>query len=256
MMQKIVNEIKSTLKDYVPSLSEDQKIKQYKARNPDNPNYIFYGIKMKDLESIAKTIHDKYTCSYDKACEIFKQLIKSDVAEEKFAALYFLNCFKKNFNKTTIDLFYDEYSNYCNTWALCDSTCLKVLGPFLNKSGNSELAKSTIEKWSKSNSLWIKRASVVILLKLVMLNKDFYVSKSYVFNLVEKMLQSKEDYIQKSIGWLLKTCSKSNQQDIVVYLDTLIPKGSYFYIPQLDKLYDILADYKSENGSLMYMAIS
>ena len=51
-----------------------------------------------------------------------------------------------------------------------------------------------------------------------MLNKDFYVSKSYVFNLVEKMLQSNEDYIQKSIGWLLKTCSNYNQEDIVDYL--------------------------------------
>ena len=49
-----------------------------------------------------------------------------------------------------------------------------------------------------------------------MINKDF--NENYVFELVEKMLKYPEDYIQKGIGWLLKTCSKFNPDLIFNYL--------------------------------------
>ena len=49
-----------------------------------------------------------------------------------------------------------------------------------------------------------------------MINKEF--DENYVFQFVEKMLGSPEDYIQKGIGWLLKTCSKYNPDSIFNYL--------------------------------------
>lgn len=50
-----------------------------------------------------------------------------------------------------------------------------------------------------------------------MMRKNF--EKDYVFELVEKMLKySKSNYIEKGIGWLLKTCSKYKQEVIVDYL--------------------------------------
>ncbi len=77
----------------------------------------------------------------------------------------------------------------------------------------------TIEDWSESNNIWIRRASMVILLKLIMLRKDFFISKDFIFELVEKMLQYKnEDYILKGIGWLLKTCSNYKPEIIIQYL--------------------------------------
>ena len=65
--------------------------------------------------------------------------------------------------------------------------------------------------------MWIRRASMVILLKIVMLNKEF--NGAYVFELVEKMLKYSDDYIQKGVGWLLKTCSNYDPDAIVNYLE-------------------------------------
>ncbi|HEA70449.1 MAG TPA: hypothetical protein ENH98_00835, partial [archaeon] len=68
-----------------------------------------------------------------------------------------------------------------------------------------------------SESMWIRRASMVILLKLTMIKKDF--DESYVFEIVEKMLKySEQPYIEKCIGWLLKTCSKYKPELIYNYL--------------------------------------
>ena len=83
--------------------------------------------------------------------------------------------------------------------------------------GNEALAKQTIENWSNSKNLWIKRGSMVILLKIVMVHKKF--DENYVFELVQKMVPySKENYIEKGIGWLLKTCSKIEPDIIFEYL--------------------------------------
>jgi 3-methyladenine DNA glycosylase AlkD len=86
----------------------------------------------------------------------------------------------------------------------------------LGKEINHQLAKNTIEKWSESENLWIRRASSVILLKIIMIKKEF--DEDYVFEFVEKMLKFTEDYVQKGIGWLLKTCSKYNPNSIFNYL--------------------------------------
>ncbi|MBA7705313.1 hypothetical protein ES703_114141 [subsurface metagenome] len=89
-----------------------------------------------------------------------------------------------------------------DTWAITDTTMIRVIGPFLGKKGNEELTKKTLAAWSKFDNLWIRRASLVILLKFIMIKKEF--DKDYVFEFVEKMVRYPEDYIHKGIGWLLK----------------------------------------------------
>jgi 3-methyladenine DNA glycosylase AlkD len=189
----------------------------YKILNPDISDYVIYGIRMPEIEKIVKSVNEKYDCNYNDAVEVFRKLTRTNVEEQKFAGFFFLNRFKKYFNEKTIDIIRKEYAKNCHTWSHCDSTCVRLLGPFLGKKGNETLAIKTINNWSESNNLWIKRASMVILLKITMMRKDF--DKDYVFELVEKMLKySKANYIEKGIGWLLKTCSKYKQEVIVDYL--------------------------------------
>ncbi len=61
---------------------------------------------------------------------------------------------------------------------------------FLAKKGNEKLLIKTIESWSSSEGMWIRRASMVILLKSIMVKKEF--DGAYVFALCEKMLKYKE----------------------------------------------------------------
>ncbi|MFX1504015.1 MAG: DNA alkylation repair protein [Promethearchaeota archaeon] len=204
------------MKNTAPKLTPEQIVRRNKIINSNNPNFFGYGHKISDIEKITKTVYRKYQCSYNDALIICKNLVSSNVLEEKFSGIFFLNHFKSSFNQATIDIFEQQLSKYCDTWAFCDSTCIRVIGPFLGKKNNQQLAKITIEKWSKSENLWVRRASMVILLKIIMIKKEF--DKDYVFNLVDKMLKYTDDYIQKGIGWLLKTCSKYNPDVIFNYL--------------------------------------
>jgi 3-methyladenine DNA glycosylase AlkD len=215
--QKIVEDLKSQLKKRVPNLTKEQRTRMLKIINPDVSDYVIYGMKLSEIEKIVKNVFASYNCEYDDAVEIFKILIRTNVEEEQFAGIFFLNRFKKHFNEKIIHLFKNEYSKYCHTWSLCDSTCIRVIGPFLGKKGNENLVKKIINDWSESENMWIKRASMVILIKIIMIKKDF--DDSYVFDLVEKMLNYRnQKYIEKGIGWLLKTCSKVKPDSIFNYL--------------------------------------
>ena len=217
MIDSIVKEISSSLLKNTPQLSEDQKDRMYKILNPDISDYIIYYIRIPEIEKIVKSVHGKFVCSYSDAVEVFKRLTRTRVEEKKFAGFFFLNRFKKYFNETTVDLIRKEYAEHCHTWSNCDSMCVRLLGPFLGKKGNEALAIKTINNWSESKNLWVKRASMVILLKIIMMSKDF--DKDFVFKLVEKMLKyTEQNYIGKGIGWLLKECSKYKPDLIFDYL--------------------------------------
>jgi len=217
MTEDVIIEIRNLLVEKTPRLTPEQKSRMYKIINPDISTYVKYGVKVAEIENIVKNVYNKFICTYQDAIEIFKTLTKSNVEEEKFVAFLFLNRFKKNFNEGTIDFFREEYAKHCHTWSHCDSSCVRVIGPFLGKPGNEELAKKTIDGWSNSDNIWIKRASIVILLKITMIRKDF--EETFVFELVDKMLKySEANYIEKGIGWLLKTCSKYKPEVIIDYL--------------------------------------
>ena len=216
MIEKITQEITEELKNTSPELTPEQITWRKKILNPNNPKFLSYGHKISDIEKVTKAINNKLKCEYEAAVSIFENLISSNVHEEKIAGIFFLNNFNSNFNQATIDLFEDMISKHCDTWAICDTSCIRVIGPYLGKEINHQLAKNTIEKWSKSENLWVRRASSVILLKIIMIKKGF--DEDYVFEFVEKMIQYSEDYIQKGIGWLLKTCSKYKPDSIFNYL--------------------------------------
>ena len=214
MINEITHEIRMHLKENAPKLTNDQKSRMYKILNSYNSNFIGYGNKHSEIEKLVREIHNKYQFSYEDVCEIFKDLVNSDVHDDKIAGIFLLNRFKKHFNEGTISLFYQAIFKHCDTWAFCDSSCIRVIGPFLAK--NDKLADITIDDWANSKNLWIRRASLVILLKITMVKRSF--EEAYVFDIVEKMLKYPEEYIQKGIGWLLKTCSNYKPDVIFNYL--------------------------------------
>ena len=104
MKEKVLSEIREALKEHSPNLMDEQKLRMYKIINPDTSNYIIYGLKIATIEKIIKEIDNKYKSSYPFAVEIFKELSKSNIEEQKFAGLFYLNRYKKFFNINTINV--------------------------------------------------------------------------------------------------------------------------------------------------------
>lgn len=216
MSEKIIKAIRDKLKETAPKLTREQEERRAKILNSTDPEFMGYGHKVADLEKLVRELQNSFESSYEEALEVFSKLMRSHVHEEKFAAFLFLNRFKRYFDEKIVHAFKEAISEHCDSWAVCDSSMIKVLGPFLAKEKNDALALKTIEDWSNSEEMWLRRASMVILLKITMIKKHF--DEAYIFSLVEKLLEHSEDYVQKGIGWLLKTCSRYKPSTIERYL--------------------------------------
>ncbi|MBD3195280.1 MAG: hypothetical protein GF317_09510 [Candidatus Lokiarchaeota archaeon] len=184
--------------------------------NPSNKVFKSYGLKISELDHNIRSITREYELNFEEVSNIFQELIDTVVYDEKMAAIGFLTRFKKLFNDSIVILYKKALSNHCNTWAFCDSSMIKIIGPYLAKKQKSNLAKSTIKEWSCSSELWVKRASLVIFLKRVMIKKDF--DEKLFYNLTERLIDDDEDYIKKALGWMIKTCSKNKPNFIFQYL--------------------------------------
>ncbi|GAG28010.1 unnamed protein product, partial [marine sediment metagenome] len=147
MIENVIQEIRTYLKNNSAHLTVEQKSRMYKILNSDNPNFVAYGNKHSDIEKFIRELNSKFLLNYDEASEIFKILIKSDVHDEKIAGIFLLNRFKKDFNKETVDMIQELIPSNFDTWAITDTTMIRVIGPFLGKKGNEELTKKTLAAW-------------------------------------------------------------------------------------------------------------
>ncbi|NVM29647.1 MAG: DNA alkylation repair protein [Candidatus Helarchaeota archaeon] len=89
--ERIYQEIKRQLEVKAPKLTQDQKSRMYRILNSSNPNFESYGLKLSEIEKLIRDIEKEQDCTYDEAIEIFKILMKSNIHDEKFAGIFFLN---------------------------------------------------------------------------------------------------------------------------------------------------------------------
>jgi 3-methyladenine DNA glycosylase AlkD len=72
-----------------------------------------------------------------------------------------------------------------------------------------------VDKWIKSGNVWLQRSSLLFQLK----QKD-EVDYPFMISTIERLTGSKEFFINKAIGWLLREHSKRIPLEIKAYIDS------------------------------------
>lgn len=213
---QVVNRIKITLEERAPQRSIEKENWEKKILNPSDSHFKSYGLKVSQIDAIVRSILKDHQLNFDKASQAFKSLINTKIHDEKMAAISLISRFKKDFNDKIIDLYKMALEIHCYSWAFCDSSMLKVIGPYLARKDKLSTSFQIIERWSRSEHLWVRRASLVIFLKLAMIVKDFDEKK--FLKLVETLINDQEEYIEKALAWMIKTCSKYKPNFVFTFL--------------------------------------
>ncbi|EKD32879.1 MAG: hypothetical protein ACD_76C00124G0003 [uncultured bacterium] len=91
----------------------------------------------------------------------------------------------------------------------------KIVSFLLEK--HPRLIWPTIKKWNKSNNPWKQRNSIVPLIYYASpKRKPPPVQK--ILPLVENLLESRDPYVQKAVGWTLRECGKVYPKETFVFL--------------------------------------
>jgi 3-methyladenine DNA glycosylase AlkD len=103
------------------------------------------------------------------------------------------------------------------TWALVDALAVNIAGSMVERF--DELG-DTLDAWANDEDFWVRRASMLALLRPLRRGEgDFARFGRYA----DAMLDEKEFFIRKAIGWILRETSKK-QPDLV--FEWLLPRAS------------------------------
>jgi len=97
-------------------------------------------------------------------------------------------------------------------WDTIDFIAVKLMGAYFKM--YPEEIEVYIEKWLKSNNIWLQRCALLFQLKYKE-GLDTNLLK-YVIN---SLLGSKEFFINKAIGWVLREYSRTNPKWVREFVD-------------------------------------
>ncbi len=143
-----------------------------------------------------------------------------EYSEEVLIAFGLINKFVKfNYNDDLLLSFEFWLENYTTNWSHVDDLCIKTIYQFLLT--RPHLIEKT-NHWAYSKISWCRRASNVVWVKFVKRKigkSTYYLNKELVFKNCDLLINDKDEFVQKSIGWLLKATSLHHQNDVIKYIE-------------------------------------
>ncbi|NRB42182.1 MAG: DNA alkylation repair protein [Pseudomonadales bacterium] len=193
------------------------------------------GATAKDIKSIVADFHSDYSgLSANEMLCITEHLLKhSQYHEEKLVAFALINKFvKNNYDDDLLSRFEYWLEHYADNWSLVDDLCIKTIYQFLM--ARPHLIEKT-QPWAYSKKSWCRRGSNVVWVKFIKrkIGKSTYcLNKALVFKNCDVLIEDEDEFVQKSVGWLLKATSLQHEQDVIKYINnnfTRMPRSTIRY---------------------------
>jgi 3-methyladenine DNA glycosylase AlkD len=114
----------------------------------------------------------------------------------------------------------DEIGSHLSHWGETDWFCINILQPLLRQYPEETL--ELLRKWNRTQHTWKQRASVVAFTRKVGQSGKF---TDEVLELCENLIWSKEDYVRKGVGWVLKDNMRGSKKKVLDYVKSLRQRG-------------------------------
>lgn len=140
--------------------------------------------------------------------------------EERKVAIRLLEKLVKQDSQSVMDLV-NEWKYDIHTWDLCDQLGMRCSGNCLALDFDRYLLD--IQSWCRSTELWIRRLSIVSLVKL---RKSLLTNQQLdsIVDVFHTVWNDDRHYIRKGLTWSLRELSKSNSLQIKQFLEHQIKK--------------------------------
>jgi len=116
-------------------------------------------------------------------------------------------------------------ADYSANWATTDEMCGVVIGPLLVQ--HPQLIPQ-LRAWARHKNMWVRRASIVGLLKPMRLGRTI----DQVYATAKQLHPDPNDLIHKAVGWALREAGKIDADRLERYLRAhvgVIPRTTFRY---------------------------
>lgn len=166
----------------------------------------FLGVDAKGVREAAREVLGRHPgLDHDGVIALVRALWATDVFDLRAVGVALLERSHRLLGTDDLGLL-EKLLRRSGTWALVDWICTKVAAPVVVR---DPAAHAVLERWSRDPDFWLRRASMLALLPELRAGRgDFELFAS----LASGMLDEREFFIRKAIGWVLRDVSRKRPQ--------------------------------------------
>ena len=171
------------------------------------------GVRTPVVREIAKNFYPQVKAvPFDEFLEICRAILMQKTIEHRNIAFAWAFRRKKELESRHFEVLFGWLNDFVSNWTDCDQLCCEVFGHFLI--ANPQFYPET-KQWAASSNRWLRRACTVILIPEL---RKTCKQLPLLFELVEILIQDKDDLVQKGYGWALKVASQVKQAETFVFI--------------------------------------
>ncbi|WP_428910164.1 DNA alkylation repair protein [Niallia sp. Krafla_26] len=176
-------------------------------------NYPFLGIKKPERTQLLRLFYAQTGILKEPFDPKWVRVLwAQEEREYHYAALDYLEKSQKKLDGTHISLM-EELITTNSWWDTVDTIATKLVGGIARKS--PEVILDRIEGWAYGEHLWLRRTAILFQLKY-----KGQTDESLLYRYIEQNADSKEFFIQKAIGWVLREYSKTNPESVRQFIES------------------------------------
>lgn len=174
--------------------------------------YKFFGVTVPFIARMAKDFK-KANRDIDKGFvfELGKRLWDSEYHQEKTLAIKLLEQYSEHLDYESMPMLECMLSASAG-WDHADGIANHLVDAALRKDRRTY---EYLKNWSKSENFWMRRAALI---SQVILFREGKGDRKLFLSMAEKMIEEKEFFIRKAIGWALREMSKTEPDAVFDFL--------------------------------------
>ena len=172
----------------------------------------FLGATVWQIRAVVKTAAEAgRDMSHDELLALVSALWAKPVFERRMAAVMFLEAFPRILGPRDLDRV-ERLIRESGTWALVDGLAADVVGAILQ--ADPEGTTPILDKWAADADFWVRRSSLLAELRPLRRDAPF----ERFARRADAMLDEREFFIRKAIGWVLREASKRRPDEVMAWL--------------------------------------
>ncbi|MDQ5815561.1 MAG: DNA alkylation repair protein [Actinomycetota bacterium] len=171
----------------------------------------FLGATVGDTRRVVHAFSKEHPgLSHDELVDLVEGLWDSPVFERKMAAVMLL---QKRVDQLGVEdlRVAEHFIRTSKTWALVDPLAVDIVGQILRLDNR---VTRTLDRWARDGDFWVRRSALLAHLKGLRTGEGLERFTAYA----DTMLEQKEFFIRKAIGWVLREAGKKRPEDVAAWL--------------------------------------
>jgi 3-methyladenine DNA glycosylase AlkD len=171
----------------------------------------FLGASVWEIRRAVKVVLDRESLDHDRLVALVRELWREPMHERRMAAVAALDLRESQLGTADLALV-EELLRDSRTWALVDGLAGDVAGSIAQRDPPG--ADPVLDRWAADADFWVRRAALLAELKPLRSGAPIDRFARHA----DAMLDEREFFIRKAIGWVLRETGKRRASDVITWL--------------------------------------